>query len=330
MVDLDPAPPAAVDVAGPAGTVEQPTSSGTPIDEQRTQDNVVIVDEDEDAEQPAAKKVCRTLRGVLKAPQYNCSVDADVDVNLKCTLCSSDTVDFLMKKRIVTAELHIESVDSRRTWQQLLTTSFKLQQVRGLIVMSHLYHLLVTCSVVALTVDACVSMSAEMSAGTFPDGLFQLDIPAAIDKAKTVADSSRLSLISVTNVLLHGRAMLEYQQRGEEHKMAHNQHYSTLHWLQTAAWTLADAVDQVVVERIKQLLSNCELMALSCDETTDNKVSQMSTHAYAVSGWQRQHLLTSLAPPHCLPMQRMLSRHLSAQLNPRGMVALGRLAKVQT
>jgi hypothetical protein len=106
-----------------------------------------------------------------------------------------------------------------------------------------------------------------------------------MERALTAADKRiTLCLISVVNVMFHGRAMLEYQQRGEEHQLAQNPHYSTHHWSITAAWELAEAVDQVVVDRIKEILSSADFMALSCDETTDcSKVSQMSLHIYAVT-----------------------------------------------
>lgn len=138
----------------------------------------------------------------------------------------------------------------------------------------------------------------------------------AMQKARSVADKQiTLSLIAVTNVLIHGRAMLEYQQRGEEHCIAQNPHYSRHHWSVQASWQLAEAVDEVVVDHVKGILSSAEFMALSCDETTDNsKVSQMTLHVYVVTEWQRRNLLISLAPTPMPANADNLRQHLISVL----------------
>lgn len=141
-------------------------------------------------------------------------------------------------------------------------------------------------------------------------------MPHAMDLARTAAEKQiTLSIICCTSVLMRGRALVEYQQRGDEHRIAQNQHYAEHHWSETSAWQFSSAIDQTVVHAMKDIISKSEFLALSCDETTDRgKTSQMCIHIYAVSGWKRKSLLISLAPTPLPANAANLSSHMVSSL----------------
>lgn len=142
-------------------------------------------------------------------------------------------------------------------------------------------------------------------------------IRAAMDTAHRAARSQKkLCIDTMVYVLFNGRAMNEYKQLGPLMQRSKHQHYSLEHWSLYSGWQYAEAIDAVIVKRMKELVSESKFFSLSCDESTDtSRTSQLCIHLYVVTKqWSREELLIRFCPTDLPATAESLERQILNEL----------------
>jgi hypothetical protein len=101
-----------------------------------------------------------------------------------------------------------------------------------------------------------------------------MEIRDAVSQAERAGDRQKLLCIkAVVSILLHGRPMTSYPQTGQLMQISKHPDYGQgNHWTEWSGWQIVEAVDAVVVQKMKAILRQCNFFSLSCDESTDNSL----------------------------------------------------------
>ncbi|GLC76604.1 hypothetical protein PLESTF_001804200 [Pleodorina starrii] len=114
----------------------------------------------------------------------------------------------------------------------------------------------------------------------------------------TKAEMARLrQLTYLFHLLSRGRPVLDYTAAEEAFEVLRVPHFDRSHWSGTTGWQLAEALDGVLLDKIRELVQGACFVAISMDECVGiDKVSRLSLHVYIVdASWNRVPLFLDVA-----------------------------------
>lgn len=107
------------------------------------------------------------------------------------------------------------------------------------------------------------------------------------------ADAQKLlNFAAVFHQLSCGRPMTAYVAQRDLLLFAGTPNFSSMHWSYGSGWLIAEALERQYLIELEKLLAAQEVMAFSCDESTDvSTSSRLSLTLYIERGWQRESYL---------------------------------------
>ena len=122
-------------------------------------------------------------------------------------------------------------------------------------------------------------------------------LPELFAPGNTKADKERQQQFRRCFWLLElGRPMLDYVASERDFKALGVPFCSSSYWSMFAAWEVAEALNAVVQDRIKELVQGACFLSISLDESVSiDKKSRLSLHVYVMDGWSQVPLFINVS-----------------------------------
>ena len=115
---------------------------------------------------------------------------------------------------------------------------------------------------------------------------------------RSQAERARLQqLRRLFHLLTRGRPMLDYTASEVEFEVLKVPDLPTSHWSGTAGWEMAEALGDVLTDKVKELVRGARFLAISMDECVGvDKRERLSLHVYVMdAGWSRMPLFIDVS-----------------------------------
>ncbi|GLC65602.1 hypothetical protein PLESTF_000317500 [Pleodorina starrii] len=112
------------------------------------------------------------------------------------------------------------------------------------------------------------------------------------------AETARLQQLTyLFHLLSRGRPVLDYIESEKALEKLGVPNFSSSHWSSTAGWQLAEALDGVLLDKVRELVQGARFVAIGMDECVGiDKYSRLSLHVYFVdAAWNRVPLFLDVA-----------------------------------
>ncbi|KAG2433625.1 hypothetical protein HYH02_012554 [Chlamydomonas schloesseri] len=125
-------------------------------------------------------------------------------------------------------------------------------------------------------------------------------------------------LAQIVHLLLLGRPMTDFEATHELMQVLKVPDIPARHWNDNAAWLLAEALEEAVLDMLRERVKKAEFIGISLDEATDvSNKSWMCVHVYFMDGWHREAAFVDLVELTEAPDAKYLARVLLSTLRAR-------------